>query len=299
MDTLARRAFVWQLLGGLVATLVLIASLAELLWWSLYLSDRTNVTPFWTWAVHLFAAIAIAALVAYHSQRHRRNAAFAAAAFNGDLEPKGLEFRLGPIPVKIQWYFFLIAAVLGFDADGLIRCLLFVVLATLAVLGHELGHAAAATRSRQTDVAIELHALGGVTTYNSESVTRAQSLGIALAGPAAGIFLGVVAVAVGQLYPPMMEAPIFRDVLFVTFGWSLLNLVPVWPLDGSALIWPIVRQELRLFQLSIGVSCVAIVACAYAGQRSLLFFFICLLIANASALPSVQRALTWLNARLG
>jgi hypothetical protein len=76
-----------------------------------------------------------------------------------------------------------------------------------------------------------------MTTYvPPHPLSRATSFGISLAGPAVGLVLGAVLVAVArtvELDPFGLGAYTLDVALFTTIGWSVLNLLPIVPLDGG------------------------------------------------------------------
>src|SRR3954449_13509754 len=102
-----------------------------------------------------------------------------------------LNFRGLGFPEHVDWTFVLFVGVLGWQPGSTLQRLgIWLLLAFLAVLAHGLGHAVAA-RMIGDKRSIALVALGGVTTYvPPKQLSRASSLGIALAGPAVGLVLG-------------------------------------------------------------------------------------------------------------
>jgi Zn-dependent protease len=134
-----------------------------------------------------------------------------------------------------------------------------VALALVSVLGHELGHALAARQMGAT-ASISLQGMGGLTRSNrAEPLSRGESALLSVAGPAAGILLGIpVLWAIHTLGWPSWTIGGFalRTAAFTTLGWSALNLLPIVPLDGGHLLelalpgGPAARQRLAA-QLSI------------------------------------------------
>ena len=150
-----------------------------------------------------------------------------------------LQFRLFGFPVRIEYSFLLVVGVLGYTSFvQLDRVVAFAVIAVVAVLIHELGHAFAA-RSQGTlgTPTISLAGMAGLTSYRlSDEPSRLQSVFISAAGPAVGVVAGVLVLA-------LRRADLFDDTglvhasfdiaLFTTFGWSAFNLLPIVPLDGG------------------------------------------------------------------
>ena len=148
-----------------------------------------------------------------------------------------LTFRVLGFPVHVHWSFVLFVGVLGWQ-PGITpqRLGIWLLLAFLAVLTHELGHAVAA-RMIGAQPSIALVALGGVTSYvPPRPLSRISSLGIALAGPAVGLVVGGALLVVGRsvdVEPGGLAEYTLLMAIFTTLGWSVLNLLPIVPLDGG------------------------------------------------------------------
>jgi stage IV sporulation protein FB len=150
-----------------------------------------------------------------------------------------LRARLFGFPVHLDISFVIIMAVLGYyPGVTLTEMVLWLLITPLAVLTHELGHAVLA-RAAGARPEIALAGFGGVTTYvPPRELSRARSLGISLAGPGVGLVLGAVLIAVREslgdsLDPLGWPYEAIRIGVFTCIGWSLLNLLPVLPLDGG------------------------------------------------------------------
>jgi Zn-dependent protease len=176
-----------------------------------------------------------------------------------------LHFRVLGIPVRVHPFFWLVALLSG-AREGVEPRETFIWMAALfvSILVHELGHAAAIVfyghRPRVT-----LHWLGGLASYDrgyagayysaddADSNSLAQIV-IALAGPIAGFLFA--AVILGLVFAFGAEAAFFFDrrylvgwrfyeianenlfyllhcLLFVNVFWGLVNLLPIYPLDGG------------------------------------------------------------------
>lgn len=187
----------------------------------------------------------------------------------------GLRFRLFGFPVVIDLSFVIVLAVLGFASvtRGLAYLVVWVVVAIVAVLLHELGHAFAA-RAAGAAPSIELSGFGGVTTFRLEQrLSRLRSLGISAAGPVSGLVVGAALLLLGRYVDidPASPAGFVVDVaVFVTLGWGLLNLLPILPLDGGHILAellpgrPETRERLAGI-VSVGVAAVAAVLALLAG----------------------------------
>jgi stage IV sporulation protein FB len=105
----------------------------------------------------------------------------------------GILFVLFGYPVRIQWWFFVGATVLGLSGHrDLLGLVVWIAVAGMAILIHELGHAIAA-RSIGAFPTIELHALGGLTRWTAPLRSRwVDRVLVSLAGPGLGS-LGILA----------------------------------------------------------------------------------------------------------
>jgi Zn-dependent protease len=119
----------------------------------------------------------------------------------------------------------------------------YVLVLTLSLLVHEFGHALVAKRFR-LNPRITLWALGGLTFHEPTGESRDESL-IVAAGPAAGLLFGGLIYVVGYFitsssplffYKNPMIGAAYELSLYINIWWSLLNLLPAWPLDGGQLL---------------------------------------------------------------
>lgn len=140
-------------------------------------------------------------------------------------------------PLRISPWLPLVLLALGRGAGTTAAVLAFVVGGIAAILVHELGHAVAAKAAGARDVRVALVALGGLTTYTDQPDSRWQRIGIAVAGPATGIAIGLPLL---MIYLPMPDdttgSQVMRALVFVTLGWAILNLLPVQPFDGGHIL---------------------------------------------------------------
>jgi hypothetical protein len=101
-----------------------------------------------------------------------------------------------------------------------------------------MGHAIAMRRFG-FEPRIELVAMGGLTFWPEDARPSPwAAFLVSLAGPVAGLVLGGVTWLVARAgggWPPLAETAL-RQALWVNVGWSLVNLLPVIPFDGSALL---------------------------------------------------------------
>lgn len=290
MDRRVRTAFLWQLAGGIVAVGFIVASLAQLLWWSLYLSDPINVTRSASIIVHVGSALALLGLIIYLRFRKQRERAMAGVSVPQADAPAFTMIVLS-YPVHVQWWFFVAATLLAFRSKGVVQFIAFAALTVFGILTHELGHAVAATRMKHQDVEIHLHAFGGLTTSIGPA-ERAPRAAILLAGPAVGVFLGVLTIAIGELVPFLHAHWLYRPTLMVTLGWSIANLLPIYPLDGGQLLALVLKDERHVPAISVLLSAIgAGIAFAF-GYRDAGALFIAFGLLNVLAVPKIA---TWIE----
>jgi len=104
------------------------------------------------------------------------------------------------------------------------------------VMVHELGHALVG-RAFGTQPRIVLHGFGGRTIAEGKPLSRGRSILMTLAGPGAGFLLGLLVLVLERAYPPAgLWKEVVRQIEFCTFGWGILNLMPVLPLDGGLVL---------------------------------------------------------------
>lgn len=159
--------------------------------------------------------------------------------------PLDLQFRLGRIPVRVGFMFWLIMALFGYGwavrADGnvWVNLLIWVACGFVSLLVHELGHAAA-FRLFGSWSAIFLSGFGGVAVSSDPPRSPGQRMLVAMAGPAAGFALcglvfGVI-VALGSVPLNPYAGNALAFLLWMTLFWNAFNLLPIPPLDGGNIL---------------------------------------------------------------
>jgi Zn-dependent protease len=161
-----------------------------------------------------------------------------------------LRFRLGRVPVEIELFHFLGAAMLGLNqaqgSKGLLWVLLWIAVVVASVLAHEVGHAIALARYRRP-AAITLHGLGGVTAHPG-GLTPKQNIVVHLAGPIPMLLLVGLPARYWYWHGHFNSEVVFRlafDLYRVNFWWSIINLLPIWPLDGGQVFASITQLRHR------------------------------------------------------
>jgi Zn-dependent protease len=172
-----------------------------------------------------------------------------------------IHFRLFGIPIRIHPFFWLVTIVLGVQEDTrLEELLLWTAIVLVSIIVHELGHAFVQRRFGGRP-RITLHGLGGLAACDDCDRRPSSQIIISLAGPAAGFVLAAVLLAAVRLSGhdvgvvrddgPTFGLPLLGVViawepfaswlanvavfqaLWVNIGWGLVNLLPIYPLDGG------------------------------------------------------------------
>jgi stage IV sporulation protein FB len=198
-----------------------------------------------------------------------------------------LNFSLFGIPIRVHPWFWLITLMLGYRLRDPASVMTWIVAVFLSVLVHELGHAAA-MRAYGFHPWITLYSMGGQAAYDQGQAYRSKGSGplgqilICLAGPAAGfllaavIVLGLMSAGYGDgifftkpwgLQPVVLGLPnerlnsLINFILFISVMWGMVNLLPVYPLDGGQIARELllllnprdgIRQSLLLSILTAG-----------------------------------------------
>lgn len=163
-------------------------------------------------------------------------------------------FSVAGIPVAIHPAFFAVILVLGivYLATPL-YLVTWVVIATVSILLHEFGHAVA-FRIYGLRPSVALVGFGGLTSAdsadpNADTFTPARHIVVSLAGPLSAIvLLGLPALLLAEAngFDPWTSLGLRRSldpaeiilgqIVYINVGWSLLNLLPVLPLDGGNVV---------------------------------------------------------------
>ena len=175
-----------------------------------------------------------------------------------------LRFNLAGIPVRIHPLFWLLAILFGYSSGDILQILIWVVVLFISLLVHELGHALAFRRYGLSSQII-LH-FGGLTVPESTlwgsrwanvALGPNQNIFISLAGPSAGFLMAALVIALVLILggsvgidwlfgfiplPFIAQLPfggrILGSLLAMLLGlnvfWGIINLMPVFPLDGGS-----------------------------------------------------------------
>ncbi len=192
-----------------------------------------------------------------------------------------------PIPVKISPFFYLTAAIIGWlNSQSLVGTLIWMGIIFVSILVHEYGHALTARAFGQSP-RIELVAFGGVTYPSGPRLSLGKEFLVVLNGPAFGF--GLFLLASFLLKAPAIAssaiAPTVQMFRFINLFWTLVNLLPVLPLDGGQLLRIIFESFFGskgfrfsvlfsiIFSVLAGIACMAILGWYLIGAIFFLFTF--------------------------
>jgi membrane-associated protease RseP (regulator of RpoE activity) len=187
--------------------------------------------------------------------------------------PYDLRFRFLGIPVRVHPLFWLVTALLGsndrvFDPQA---TLIWVVCVFFSILVHEYGHALM-SRLFRCSPAIVLYGMGGLCYSEADRQTPWQRLAVLISGPGAGFLLFALVLLVkiasgGRSFGPVGDT-IFIDLVWINLIWGIVNLFPIWPLDGGQMTGVV----LSMINRRNGMRWAHVVALLTAGIFALLAF---------------------------
>jgi stage IV sporulation protein FB len=217
-----------------------------------------------------------------------------------------LHFRLFGFPVRVHPYFWVVTLLLGLGggpADPQ-RTAIWIGVVFVSVLLHEMGHATM-QRYYGGHPWITLYGFGGLASCNDGPRTPGRRIAILLAGPGAGFLFAAFVLAslkaaghafhlvsieewkssalipenvegfslfgkyIGyfESFPSGLLSKSIGDLIYVNVFWGLINLLPVFPLDGGQIARELFSLKdsrygaTQALQLSAGV---AVLIAAYA-----------------------------------
>jgi Zn-dependent protease len=229
-----------------------------------------------------------------------------------------LHFRLFGFPVRVHPFFWIVTLLLGMGGRGPaepVEVLTWIVVVFVSILVHELGHTFM-QRYFGGHPWITLYSFGGLASCSDCDRSPRSQILISLAGPVAGFLLaasvvlglvlsgksigfetstnridleslGLASVLIQPLGPfvvyfePMASPafnPVVGDLLQVNILWGLVNLLPIYPLDGGHIARELFTLGnprtgvIQSLQLSTGA---AVLVAVYALTKG--DFFLCLM----------------------
>ncbi len=245
-----------------------------------------------------------------------------------------VNFHCCGFPVRVHPLFWLAGLILGasgaYDTQGQVnpdaglQLLTWIVVMFVSILAHELGHSFVMRYFGQSSHII-LYMLGGLAVPDSANFAFSQSarptptsnILVSLAGPGAGFLLAGLTVALiyalgGEFHVALANAPLFFDyqlppdtsrplyylisyLLFMNIFWGLVNLLPVFPLDGGQVSRELFERVdawhgfVRSLWLSILTAViVAVASWVYLDSRLMPLMFISLAASNYMMLQQIS-----------
>jgi stage IV sporulation protein FB len=145
----------------------------------------------------------------------------------------------GRIPVTIFPAFWIFSALIGFvlSSGDFAQMFVWMGIIFISVLFHEFGHALAAIVFGQSP-RIELVAMGGLTYHGGDKLPFWKQFVITFNGPLFGFLLAVAAFVTIQAASNKEGTwgHILSNVYGVNVIWTIVNLLPILPLDGGQLM---------------------------------------------------------------
>jgi Zn-dependent protease len=149
-----------------------------------------------------------------------------------------LTWRMFGVNIRVHPMFWVISAMMGWNSLSLGFQFLFVWIACVfvSILIHELGHVGMG-RLFGADGHIVLYSFGGLAVGSSSLASRWKRIAVYFAGPFAGfLFFGLLVLVYYNLdrerVSPLVRAAL-SDLFWINLFWGLVNLLPIWPLDGG------------------------------------------------------------------
>jgi Zn-dependent protease len=154
-----------------------------------------------------------------------------------------LKWRMFGTDIRVHPMFWLVSALLGPSPrgrEGLLILLVWVVCVFFSILLHEFGHVLMG-RLFGSRGHIVLYSFGGLAIGSSDLSRRWQRIAVSFAGPGIQLaFWGLLKLLILS-QPDLVRQIANSDLAFealyflivINLYWALLNLLPVWPLDGG------------------------------------------------------------------
>lgn len=179
--------------------------------------------------------------------------------------PYDLRWRMFGVSVRVHPMFWLFSAILGWSGwhQGPEYVLIWIACVFVSILVHEFGHVWMGLVFGSHGY-IVLYSFGGLAVGSNQSHKRWQRIAVSFAGPMAGfLLLGILLLILflrdRELFSAYLEIPklylglpvevwelrrlrqnigqmelfIIQQMIFINLMWGLLNLLPIWPLDGG------------------------------------------------------------------
>ncbi len=158
--------------------------------------------------------------------------------------PWDLRLNILGTPIRVHPMFWIISAILGWqtftDTNDITILFIWIFAVFFSILIHELGHVFMG-KYFGTNGFIIIHGFGGVAIGSNDLTNRWKRIAVTLAGPGIQVLLYVILrfILEANIIPIEKTGPFFKLNFFLEFlllinlWWPILNLIPVFPLDGG------------------------------------------------------------------
>jgi len=222
-----------------------------------------------------------------------------------------IRFRLFGFPVTVEpWHWAILAfcgGALGIkESEDLLPVLLFMAAGVVSILIHELGHALTMRVFGGRHISIVLHGWGGYAISQGAPFSRGQHILISLAGPLLQVACGllvlialIMSAATSSGSTGLEAGPVYQllySFIDVSLFWAVLNLIPVYPMDGGQILRGILgpRRIQLTFQISIIVAIVVgLLSYRFLGTYLLSIFMVFSVVENYKALKRTRAPGGW------
>lgn len=145
----------------------------------------------------------------------------------------------GYIPIHIYPIFWVLSFAIGLiNSSSIFEIFIWVGIVFVSVLIHEFGHALTALFFGQK-VHIDLLGFGGLTHRHGKKLKKWQDFLVVFNGPLAGFLFCLGCYGLYFYLEPLKEgviAYVLQATILINVYWTVLNLLPVQPLDGGHLL---------------------------------------------------------------
>ncbi|HSX14099.1 MAG TPA: site-2 protease family protein [Chlamydiales bacterium] len=184
----------------------------------------------------------------------------------------------GRIPIAIHPFFWVLAAFIGWinSAGSFLWMFIWIGIIFFSVLIHEYGHALTSVFFKQK-ARIQLVAMGGVTSFDGPKLKFWQQFLIVFNGPLFGFLLYVIATLLLQFHWSPLPTAILKMTALANVFWTVVNLLPVVPLDGGQLLRIVLEANFGIkgFKASLLIGAILSAVFAFA------FFMVQMFLAGA------------------
>jgi Zn-dependent protease len=223
--------------------------------------------------------------------------------------PYDLRWRAFGTDFRVHPGFWIMSIILGWPPDwagkhALAGLLIWVACVFVSILVHEMGHILMGRLFGSRGHVI-LYTFGGLAVGSNTIRHPWKRIAVSFAGPLAGFILALVIGLVGiglaiqgAEAHPLVEAAFF-DLLQINLAWGILNLFPIWPLDGGQISrdflgWLFPTNGARVaYVISLVVAGLLAALCLYLGMPFNGIFFAVLALGSYQALQAENSRPRW------